>query len=130
MQPFFRSVVERSDPQDRIPLSCFVAQVLTGYERFFNPLAGMGRPGAKGSPELDSAQKVRRVPVGERSPPVSVDRCPSAASLRFRPVFQLGVVFGVLALGFAAPPTTAGSTSPSVGVVDGSYIVTLEPGAD
>ena len=61
---------------------------------------------------------------------MSVDRYPSAASSRFRPVFQLGVVFGVLALGFTAPPTIAGSTSPSVGVVDGSYIVTLEPGAD
>jgi subtilisin family serine protease len=61
---------------------------------------------------------------------VSVDRCLSAASLRFRPVLQLGVVFGVLALGFTAPPTIAGSTSPSVGVVDGSYIVTLAPEAD
>jgi len=61
---------------------------------------------------------------------VSVDRCSGAASWRFRPVFQLGVVFGVLALGFTAPPTIAGSSAPSVGVVDGSYIVTLEPGID
>ena len=61
---------------------------------------------------------------------MSVDRYPSAPCSRFRPVFQLGVVFGVLALGFTAPPTIAGSTSPSVGVVDGSYIVTLQPGND
>lgn len=61
---------------------------------------------------------------------MTVDRCGRAAANRFRPVFQLGVVFGVLALGFTAPPTIAGSTAPSVGVVDGSYIVTLEPGSD
>ena len=61
---------------------------------------------------------------------MTVDRCSRAASSRFRPVVQLGVVFGVLALGFTAPPTIAGSSAPSVGVVDGSYIVTLEPGND
>jgi subtilisin len=61
---------------------------------------------------------------------VTVDRCPAAVSLRFRPVFQLGVVFGVLAFGFTAPPSIASGSTPSVGVIDGSYIVTLEPGND
>jgi subtilisin len=63
---------------------------------------------------------------------VSVDRRCRAASLRFRPVLQLGVAFAVVALGATAPPTIAGSgrSAPSVGVVDGSYIVTLVPGND
>ena len=64
---------------------------------------------------------------------MTVDRCSGAASFRFRPsVFQLGAVFGVLVLAFTAHPTIAGSprSAPSAGVVDGSYIVALEPGND
>jgi subtilisin len=63
---------------------------------------------------------------------VTVDRRPGAASYRSRPVLQLGAAFAVLSLALTAPPTIAGSAraAPSIGVVDGSYIVTLEPGHD
>lgn len=64
---------------------------------------------------------------------MSVDRCPGAASSRYRPVLRLGAALGVLAIGLTAPPTIAGSptrSAPSAGVVDGSYIVTLERGTD
>jgi subtilisin len=55
-----------------------------------------------------------------------------AASFR-SPTVRLGVLFGLITLGLTAAPTIAQSNraaAPSPGVVDGSYIVTLEPGND
>jgi len=62
---------------------------------------------------------------------VTVDRCPAAAAFRPGPVFSFAAVLAVLVLGVTAGPTVAGTRSaPSAGVVDGSYIVTLQPGND
>ncbi len=58
-------------------------------------------------------------------------RFPSSA-LRSR-TYRLGVVLGLISLGLTAGPTIARmdrAAAPSPGVVDGSYIVTLEPGND
>src|SRR2546421_2512805 len=79
--------------------------------------------------------RTKRCEEGFRSakgaPQVADDR-------RFRPsarphTVRLGVLLGVIALGLTAAPTIAQSqraAAPSPGVVDGSYIVTLEPGND
>ncbi|HEV8627219.1 MAG TPA: S8 family serine peptidase [Acidimicrobiia bacterium] len=56
----------------------------------------------------------------------------SPPSARSRTV-RLGVLLGLVTLGLTAAPTIAQShraAAPSPGVVDGSYIVTLEPGND
>jgi subtilisin family serine protease len=63
---------------------------------------------------------------------VSDDRQSLAASFRSRPV-RLGVLFGVLSLGLTAAPTIARTgqpSAPSPDVVEGSYIVSLQPGND
>jgi len=63
---------------------------------------------------------------------VSDDRRNGAAAFRSRPV-RLGALLALVTLGLTAGPTLARSdraAAPSPGVVDGSYIVTLEPGND
>ena len=60
------------------------------------------------------------------------DRRKGAASFRSRTV-RLGVLLGLVTLGLTTGPSIAKSdraAAPSPGVVDGSYIVTLEPGND
>ena len=64
---------------------------------------------------------------------MSDDRRNGAASFRSRPTVRLGALLGLVALGLTAGPTLARSDKaavPSPGVVDGSYIVTLEAGVD
>src|SRR5438876_587573 len=66
------------------------------------------------------------------APPVTDDRRFPPSAFRSRAV-RLGVLLGVISLGLTAAPTIAQSNraaAPSPGVVDGSYIVTLEPGND
>jgi subtilisin len=63
---------------------------------------------------------------------VSDDRRKGAAAFRSRTV-RLGTLLALVTLGLTAGPTLARSeraAAPSPGVVDGSYIVTLEPGND
>jgi subtilisin len=63
---------------------------------------------------------------------VTDERRTGAASFRSRTA-RLGVLLGLVALGLTAGPTIAQSdraAAPAPGVVDGSYIVTLEPGND
>jgi len=63
---------------------------------------------------------------------VTDDRRNGAASFCSRPL-RLGALLGLATLGLAAGPTIAHggkAASPSPGVVDGSYIVTLEAGND
>ena len=64
---------------------------------------------------------------------MSDDRRNGAASFRSRTTVRFGVLLGLVVLGLTAGPTLARSeraAAPSPGVVDGSYIVTLEAGVD